>query len=110
MPVFRRIDSELGKLLTFNSLYGDPAGPFRLAKLTACRKVRGMYRRYRSKSSRYGHESAMAQAHLCHLPALNHPGSMPLARIIRTTSGVAMKAIKARAVLLCPMPGAMPAA
>ena len=36
--------------------------PFRLAKLTACRKVRGMYRRYRAKSSRYGHESAMLQA------------------------------------------------
>jgi len=38
--------------------------PFRLAKLTACRKVRGMYRPYRGKSSRYGHESAMPQAFL----------------------------------------------
>src|SRR5580704_498586 len=54
MPVFRRKDSELGKCLTFNSLYGDPAGPFRLAKLTACRKVGGMYRRYRPKSSDMG--------------------------------------------------------
>jgi hypothetical protein len=40
----------------------EPGRPFRLAKLTACRKVGGMYRRYRPKSSRYGHKSAMAQA------------------------------------------------
>src|SRR5580704_9235538 len=40
--------------------------PFRLAKLTACRKVGGMYRRYRPKSSRYGHKSAMAQAFPSH--------------------------------------------
>src|SRR5580704_454310 len=52
------------KRKAFNSLHGDPAGPFRRAKLTACRRVGGMYRRYRSKSSRYGHESTMAQAHL----------------------------------------------
>jgi len=36
--------------------------PFRRAKLTACRKVRGMYRRTYRKSSRYGNESPMAQA------------------------------------------------
>jgi hypothetical protein len=29
----------------------EPGRPFRLAKLTACRKVRGMYRRCRPKSS-----------------------------------------------------------
>src|SRR5215471_731411 len=39
----------------------EPGRPFRLAKLTACRKVGGMYRRCRPKSSRYGHKSAMAQ-------------------------------------------------
>src|SRR5262249_58304749 len=45
----------------FQKLMG-PGRPFRLAKLTACRKVGGMYRRCRPKSSRYGHKSAMAQA------------------------------------------------
>lgn len=34
----------------FQKLMG-PDKPFRLAKLTACRKVRGMYRRYRAKST-----------------------------------------------------------
>jgi hypothetical protein len=42
--------------------------PFRRAKLTACRKVRAMYRRYRAKSSRYGHETAMPQAFLLSFP------------------------------------------
>ena len=38
--------------------------PFRRAKLTACRKVRGIYRPYRAKSSAYGRKTPMAQAHL----------------------------------------------
>jgi hypothetical protein len=83
--------------------------PFRLAKLTACRKVRGFYRRHRAKSSAYGHKSAMAQAHPGILAAQKQatidvaahagarPGSSPLARINRTASDVAMKATKARA-------------
>ena len=37
----------------FQKLMG-PGRPFRLAKLTACRKVRGMYRRCRPKSSHMG--------------------------------------------------------
>src|SRR5262249_18366382 len=36
--------------IDFQKLMG-PGRPFRLAKLTACRKVGGMYRRYRPKSS-----------------------------------------------------------
>src|SRR6516164_3923345 len=40
----------------------EPGRPFRLAKLTACRKVGGMYRRRSPKSSRYGHKSATPQA------------------------------------------------
>jgi hypothetical protein len=38
--------------------------PFRLAKLTACRKVRRIYRRYQAKSRQYERESAVAQAQL----------------------------------------------
>jgi hypothetical protein len=52
------------KINDLQGLAGFGAKPFRLAKLTACRKVRGMYRPYRAKSSRYGHESAMPQAFL----------------------------------------------
>ena len=83
--------------------------PFRLAKLTACRKVRGFYRRHRAKSSAYGHKSAMAQAHPGILAAQkraprcaaayagSNGGSSPLARIRRAASGVVMKAKRARA-------------
>jgi hypothetical protein len=68
--------------------------PFRLAKLTACRKVRGMYRRHRAKSSRYGHESAMPQAHLRYL---HHAGAIPLSRMIATAGGEPKNSTKARA-------------
>jgi hypothetical protein len=73
--------------------------PFRLAKLTACRKVRAMYRPYRAKSSRYGHESAMPQAFSLLARAIlgretGEPGkchgyaaSIPLVRMMRMASG-----------------------
>jgi hypothetical protein len=83
--------------------------PFRRAKLTACRKVRGMYRRHRVKSSAYGHKSAMAQAHLRHRRARNHPGSMPLARMMRTAAGEARNATKARTAAWFAAPAASPA-
>jgi hypothetical protein len=38
--------------------------PFRRAKLTACRKVRRIYRRYQAKSRQYVQESTVIQAHL----------------------------------------------
>src|SRR5215468_6296832 len=64
----------------------EPGRPFRLAKFTACRKVAGMYRRRRPKSSRYGDKSATPQAFP---PAARHceeprrpsnPVSLPLTR------------------------------
>ena len=78
----------------FQRLKRGHGRPFRLAKLTACRKVGGMYRRSFRKSSGYGHKSAMAQAHLrCRLRA--QAGSRPLPRMIRPDRGVLVKAIKA---------------
>src|SRR5277367_2915770 len=97
------------KVKTFNSLSWDPELPFRRAKLTACRKVRGMYRRHRVKSSRYGHKSTMAQAHLAIGAWSVHAGSMPLARIMQTASGVARNAIKARTKASFMEPEASPA-
>src|SRR6516164_8279068 len=64
----------------------EPGRPFRLAKLTACRKVGGMYRRRRPKSSRYGHKSATPQAfppaaRHCEEPTRpSNPVSLPLTR------------------------------
>jgi hypothetical protein len=101
--------------------------PFRRAKLTACRRVRAVYRRHRAKSSRYGHETAMAQGQLAFSasrsepevrrerrlssrpPQAGHAGSMPLARMIRTTGGDARKATKARAEGFWAAVGARPA-
>src|SRR5262249_31047002 len=89
--------------------YAGPGMPFRLAKLTACRKVRAMYRPYRAKSSRYGHESAMVQAFSRERTSFRpYAGSIPFARMMRTASGEARNLTNA-----CPGPlgadGAKPA-
>ena len=96
----RQAESRTEKATAFKDLKGDPAGRSDGRSSPPAEKCGVCIGAVRRSQDDPGMKSAMAQAHLRRRCAVAQPGSRPLARMMRTASGVAKNSIKRRAAVL----------